>query len=602
MGALPTELHYALAFGLPFLLVATTTPLVGRLAVRLGAISLPRADRWHRAPTPLLGGLAIYGAVVVSLVLLGTHDGRLAGLVVGATLVCLLGLVDDLRSLPPHVKLLGQIAAACLFLIAGVRTEVGAAPVLVAVELAITIVWVVGITNAFNLLDNMDGLSAGIAAIAGGLLALHNLAQGNTALAAIGFVVAGAAAGFLVHNSHPASIFMGDCGSLTLGLLLAGLALLTARGGAPDLFLSFLVPVAILALPIFDTGLVALLRRYHGRPITRGGRDHLSHRLVALGLSERGAVLVLYALSAACGALGLFAIHLGFWPALALGSLGAVGIVLFGAFVAQVRVYAEPAAPVRPPPWVQPAMAAVALDAVLIAVAYLLAYLLKYEGNLSGAFLRQFADSLPYLLAIKLIALLAGGAYRPLWRYFSISDAFGLAVASAAGSVAVAAVVAITTGFAAYSRSVFVIDWLLCTTLLVAARVSFTLLADWFARLPRTESTRVLILGADDQGDLVLRALLRSPTYHVVGFLDPDPAKRQRRLHGVPILGTPRELLTVLGTTPVHEVIIATPLPPGPEHERFARLCEELGVPTRAAATLMPEALPAGRRRSEHHV
>src|SRR5579875_3034137 len=122
---------------------------------------------------------------------------------------------------------------------------------------------------------------------------------------------------------------MGDSGALTLGFVLAGLALMGSRGLASDLFFALLVPLTILGLPIFDTALVTIARRLHGRPIVHGGRDHLSHRLVALGLSERGAVLVLYGLCAACGAFGLFAIHLGFWPALALGSLGAVGIVLF---------------------------------------------------------------------------------------------------------------------------------------------------------------------------------------------------------------------------------------------------------------------------------
>ena len=283
------------------------------------------------------------------------------------------------RALPPQVKLAGQITAACVLMIGGIHIELGRPAPLAAVELAITLLWLIGITNAFNLLDNMDGLSAGIASIAGLMLFAHNAMQGHVPLAILWLVVAGAAAGFLIHNFYPATIFMGDCGSMTFGFALAGLALMGARGVASDLFLALLVPIAILGLPIFDTSLVTIVRRIHGRPVTLGGRDHLSHRLVALGLSERGAVLVLYAISAGLGALGLVALYLGFWSALATGALAVVAIVLFGVFLGQVRVYGEPAEPAvavtsiawqrdgRSDTGLGPDLAAMALDVVLIA-------------------------------------------------------------------------------------------------------------------------------------------------------------------------------------------------------------------------------------------
>jgi UDP-GlcNAc:undecaprenyl-phosphate GlcNAc-1-phosphate transferase len=239
-----------------------------------------------------------------------------------------------------------------------------------------------------------------------------------------------------------------------------------------------------------------------------------------------------------------------------------------------------------------PDLAAMALDVVLIAVAYLLAYLLKFEGNLSGIFLQEFAASLPFLVSLKLIVLMASGAYRTIWRYFSTGDAFHLAVASAVGSIASMVAVALVLGFGPYSRSVFVIDWLLFTALLVGSRISFSLLTGWFARLPRPDSTRVLIVGADDSGDLVLRSIQRDPTYRVVGFLDSSPAKQQRRLRGVTVLGTPRDVLSIAVATGAHEVIVATPLPPGHEHDRFVYLCHELGVECREAATFIRRRLP----------
>jgi UDP-GlcNAc:undecaprenyl-phosphate/decaprenyl-phosphate GlcNAc-1-phosphate transferase len=598
----PDEFGYLLALGLPFALAVALTPLAAAFARRRGAVCEPRADRWHRVPTPLLGGIAIYAAIFLGALVVAPFDGRLLALLAAATLVFALGLLDDLRTLPPHVKLLGQIAAACLLLVGGVRVELGDAPFLTAIELALTMLWVIGITNAFNLLDNMDGLSAGTAAIAGAMLFVHSAGRGDLGLGLLGLVVAGAAAGFLVHNFHPARVFMGDCGSMTLGLMLAGLALMSASGPPGDPVLDLLLPVAILGLPIFDTALVTIVRRLHGRPVYLGGRDHLSHRLVALGLSERGAVLVLYGISAALGALGLLALHLGFWLTLAAGALATVAIILFGIFLAQVRVYAEdvqrPADPtgrwrwLRPEGWPHSEMAAMGLDAVLVGAAYLLAYLLKYENSLDVPYLQQFADSLPYVLAIKLTALLLSGAYRPFWRYFSAADAFHLAGASLAGSVASVVAVLILTGFDRYSRSVFVIDWLLFSALLIGTRISFALLGDWFARLPRAETTRVLILGADDHGDLVLRGLMRDPTYRAVGFLDTETAKRGRRLRGVPVLGTPRDVPSVAMTTGAHEVLVATPLPEGPEHERFIYLCREMGVICRDAATFFNQRLP----------
>jgi UDP-GlcNAc:undecaprenyl-phosphate GlcNAc-1-phosphate transferase len=597
-------LKYLLTFSLATFVAGAGTPLVALLARRLGAICQPRADRWHREPTPLLGGIAVFAAIMTTALLLGPRDRQLAGLLVGISLVFLLGLVDDLRPLPAQGKLAGQIAAACALVAAGIHVDLGVSAPLFALELALTLLWVIGITNAFNLLDNMDGLSAGIAGIAGLMLCFHNAAQGHVELAILALAIAGAAAGFLIHNFHPATIFMGDCGSMTFGFALSGLALMSARGAASDLFLAVLVPIAILGLPIFDTTLVTIVRRLNGRPVTLGGRDHLSHRLVALGLSERGAVLMLYAISAGLGALGLVALYLGFWTALATGALAVVGVVLFGVFLSQVRVYGESADAVVAAPmigrqpegridgWFGPDLAAMVLDLVLISAAYLLAYLLKFEGNLSGVFLQQFAASLPFLVALKLVVLMASGAYRSMWRYFSTSDAFHLGLASAGGSIVSVVAVALVTGFASYSRSVFVIDWLLFTALLVGSRISFGLLTDWFARLPRADSTRVLIVGADDRGELVLRSIQRDPAYRAVGFLDNSPLKQQRRMRGVPVLGSARDILAVAVATGAHEVVVATPLPAGLEHDRFVYLCHEMGVECRDATMFLSQRLP----------
>ena len=229
-----------LPFALAALGAALLTPLVIRLAWRLGALAQPRADRWHQRPTALLGGTALYAAsVTTALLMLATAfppgraaQTRLLGLWAGATLVFALGLIDDRRGLGPTAKLAGEAAAACLLMSAGTRFT-GVLPVWLAAPL--TLFWVVGITNAVNLLDNMDGVVAGVAAVAALALAAGGAAARQGEVVVLALCLAGACCGFLCYNFHPARIFMGDCGSLFLGFMLSALALAGTRApSAPN--------------------------------------------------------------------------------------------------------------------------------------------------------------------------------------------------------------------------------------------------------------------------------------------------------------------------------------------------------------------------------
>src|SRR5262249_15101771 len=188
-------------------------------------------------------------------------------------------------------------------------------------------------------LDNMDGLSAGTAAIAATFLFAFSMSTGNTGIGLLSLAVAGGALGFLIYNFNPARIFMGDSGAMFLGFTLSGIALSGTGGMASDIFFVLLVRVAMMALPIFDTTLVTIVRTLEGRPLAQGGRDHLSHRLVAVGLSERQAVLVLYALAISFGSLGLIARSVGVWVSLTAAGIMLVVVVLFGAYLAQARLF-----------------------------------------------------------------------------------------------------------------------------------------------------------------------------------------------------------------------------------------------------------------------
>jgi UDP-GlcNAc:undecaprenyl-phosphate/decaprenyl-phosphate GlcNAc-1-phosphate transferase len=331
----PTDI---LPLVLSFVLSLVLTPAVRALARRWGAVAQPRPDRWHKKPTALLGGVAIFAAVTfTALVTLANSAQTLALLGVSAFLF-FVGLVDDLRRLKPYQKLIGQGIGAVALLAAGL--QLSWTPWLF-VNWAITLLWLVGITNALNLLDNMDGLAAGIAAIASFFLGINCVASGQVSDAQLLGVLAAALIGFLVFNSNPASIFMGDSGSMFIGIFLAGAALLEPVGDRPRTSLPVLaVPVLVLFIPIFDVCLVTVMRKLSGRAISQGGRDHTSHRLVALGFSERKAVLLLYVLAVFSGILALLAREAPVDVSLLLIVGFTIAMTLFGIYLARVKVYA----------------------------------------------------------------------------------------------------------------------------------------------------------------------------------------------------------------------------------------------------------------------
>lgn len=322
----------SLAFALSYLL----TWGVRLTAPRLGLVDRPREDRWHRHPVPRLGGVAIYIGFLVPLLLFARPDVRdaLLPLLVGGAFVFLVGLADDLRPLENRPKLTLLILAAFLPVLLGVRFEV--LPPLVEAPLAAF--WILGATNAFNWLDNMDGVAAGVAVIAAtGLVALS--LDGGDHLGLPALVLGASALGFLVHNFPPARVFMGDCGSGFLGFTLATLAVLGSHRNVGSVLLTVVVPGLILAVPIFDSAMVTVLRLLNRRPLFQGGRDHPAHRLVTLGLPERKAVVLLYALSAAAGAAGLAATELNPLAGLTVSVLLALGFAALGLVLAEVRVY-----------------------------------------------------------------------------------------------------------------------------------------------------------------------------------------------------------------------------------------------------------------------
>ena len=303
---------YMLAFVIAAGVALLITPGVILLAAKTGAMDAPDARKVHKKPIPRIGGIGIYAAFMVAMLsVLSFVDvtaevkTEIIGLMVGGSLIVLVGVIDDYKNLPAKVKLVGQIIAAAVLVIAfDVRIDFITDPFgdyiyteWLAVPL--TIFWIVGLTNTVNLIDGLDGLAAGVATIAAVTIMMVALQQSIMLVAVLTAALAGAAFGFLYYNFNPARIFMGDSGSMFLGFMLAGISVIGAVKSAATIAL--IVPILALGLPILDTTF-AIVRRYRGGvPIFKPDKGHLHHRLLDLGFTQRQAVLLMYVISALLG-------------------------------------------------------------------------------------------------------------------------------------------------------------------------------------------------------------------------------------------------------------------------------------------------------------
>jgi UDP-GlcNAc:undecaprenyl-phosphate GlcNAc-1-phosphate transferase len=586
-------------FGLPlvvaFAVALALTPAAMWIARRVGAVDRPKADRWSRKETPLLGGVAIAAGILVALLALAPATPETLAIAGGVFLLHVVGLADDLRGLRPQTKLVAQTAAAGVLLVGGVRAGW---PENVFLAIPLTMLWVVGITNALNLLDNMDGLAAGVAAITALAVACCAEAQpdGSGVVAALVATAAcGAAVGFLPWNVHPAKVFMGDAGSLPLGFALAASSLPGTRSGAGHVAVVLAGPLLALAVPILDTTFVSILRKWHGRSISQGGRDHLSHRLVALGVPEKRAVATLWILSAAFGAFAVAATRLPALGSLTLVALAALVAAVVGAVLGRVKVYTRAATEADAEKTEEMrrtflnyvhAAGPIAADLVLVGAAYVGAYLLKYGADVPLEQSDLLEISIAPLVALQLAALASCRVYRSVWRLFGLADAVVLAKGAGAALVATTMAAFFFWRSAPFSREVLVIDACLLVLFLFGARSFTRLLSNAFGRFPE-DGARVLVLGGGEAGALCLQALRTRGDARItpVGILDDDASLHNRRIHGVPVLGPTRDLTRHLQELRPQEVVLSSL----PDDERVAEL-RELVRGAGARLTLSPYA------------
>ena len=310
------------------------TPLTKKPALKLGASDEPGGRKVHTKVMTRLGGLGIYCGFVVGFIIYGDFSREMVGLLISASFITAVGMVDDCRDISPKLKLVGQIAAALILIGFGVRLEYITIPFSgVVVDCGfwgypLTLLWLVGVCNAVNLIDGLDGLAGGISIIATLTIGVVAYNGGIIAVTAICLYLAGAVAGFLKWNFHPATLFMGDCGSLLLGFLLASLSLMSLAEGATVIALA--VPILILAVPILDTLFAIIRRLINHKPVFQADKNHFHHRLMARGLNHGETVLLIYGVTFLFGAVAVLITML---PAVygIISGLIAVCLVLLGA-------------------------------------------------------------------------------------------------------------------------------------------------------------------------------------------------------------------------------------------------------------------------------
>ena len=547
---------------LSFAIAALSLPLVKRLARRSGITATPYSDSEGAESSPLLGGVSIVAAILISLTIAGALPGWMLGGTLGLFVV---GLIDDAIVLKPLRKFLMQVAVVLFVVAAGPRFGLAPWP-LVGASLAAF--WLLSTVNAFNLIDGLDGLAAGVGIAASAAIAVIGATHGDMAMTFQGLAIGGALAGFLLFNLYPASIFMGDCGALALGLLLGAIALraggLAALQSRPS---RYVVPILVMLVPLLDIAIVSVSRMATGSPISRRGLDHSHHRLLLLGLSERRAVGVCWgvaSLSAVCAVVLAIMPHFYVVATLPFIALAAALMALF-----MIDLTFDSNAPgiaydnLRGPARFiltfayKRRLAEASLDFVLILAAYFGAFLIRLDFKMNDILVEQMVGSAPWVLLATYVAFLAAGVYRGMWRYAGFADVLRFANGSLLAGILLLVGSLFTPTL--LSGTIEVLFVILLFNLLVGSRLSFRTLRKGIALL-EPASERVLIVGIGELGEAAARyiASLRSQSLRLVGFADDDGFKLGKVVHGRPVLGSLDDLEKIHAASQFNQILVAT--------------------------------------------
>src|SRR5262245_33101426 len=613
----------ALSFGL--------TPLVRYVAQWVGAMDQPGERKIHAVPIPRLGGISVVVSGLLTILSVWEFERVTGGVMkvdpgvwkpvsLGGAIVFLLGVWDDIRPVPAWVKFVLQGVAAgvaiwCGILVERVSLLGGGSIHLGMLALPLTIVWIVGITNAFNLVDGLDGLAAGLTIIAAGSIATIFFLRGNAQEALLLLILLGALLGFLPYNFNPATIFLGDSGSLTVGYILAVTAITGSQKGATTL--AVMIPLLVFGLPIVDT-LLAMVRRYVGslrmlnapkatlrerirvaKSMFEADQKHIHHRLIALGFSHRNAVLVLYALALGLSSLALLSVLAQYRNAgiilIAIGLAMYIGIRKLGydeiAFLRTGTLLR----------WYESLtfnrlFFVGFVDLTLTTTAYWGAFVLHYDLPWHTELKAWYLGTFPLVLVVQLACLYALGLYRGVWRAVAICDLIRI-VAVVPLAVTISYIVAMVSLPPVETLRVFLLDALLLSALIVGVRSTYRVL-DHIQQRENLTGETTLIYGAGRGGQLVLRELMQNPGLGLrpIGFLDDNPRLQGRVVHGLPILGSITDLRSILDAQSIACLIVSSSKIKRDRLGQAISICQEWDIPMlQAHLKLEPGAMEPGR-------
>jgi len=563
---LTTGFEIALTPMCGIVVAAAMMPVAKAVGIRFGIVAQPSSDRPHAKPTALLGGLAVIAGLIAAIGLVGVLSGLpyhslpwLAGFAVAMSLV---GLLDDIVDLRPRNKLALELAAICMLGWWGPRIDLLPYQPL---NIALTIFWLITATNAFNLIDGIDGLAAGVGIVAALSIATVAGLHQHAGTMVVALALAGALAGFMVFNFPPASIFMGDEGALAVGLVLGVLSIQASRYGEGSLPARVAMPLLALMVPLLDTVTVTVTRLATGNPISKRGLDHSHHRLTRLGMSSRSAAATLIGLQAIAGGCAIALTVVPGYDAVLLLPFMALFFALVALFLMDRSFDGEAPGQIEGVPWIARVILSfgykrrfveLILDVALVAAAYFGAMMLRFDFNLSLAQVDQMLIGLPWIVMIGCGAFLVAGVYRGIWRYTGLAEGVRFVVAAMIAGVAVklaSAILPITI-----SRATVVLFVILLFNFLVATRWSFHV----FQRIGRFlahSATRLVIVGADARGAAAVQHLHSTigARAELLGLLDDDSFKHGKLFHGYPVLGSLDNLGAIMARTPFDEIVIA---------------------------------------------
>ena len=607
---------YILYFSLSVVLSLLITPLIRILAQKLNIIDLPSERKIHQKPTPLLGGIPIFIAFNLS-VLIGVlfnfeyHEKLFTlnwkPIFISQVIILGIGIYDDVKRVKPGLKLLFQIVSGSLLVVFGFQIHnitnpfTGNLISLGIFSIPITILWVVTITNALNLVDGLDGLAAGTSIIACATVFGISFIFQNIGIALASLILAGSVLGFLKYNFYPAKIFLGDSGSLLLGFLLAVLSIEGISKGAT--LVAVLAPILILGFPIMET-LLSMTRRFlrpvhlddnphkngklrhlflKGSSMFNPDRDHIHHRLLKLGFSQRNAVIILYGICAIFCALSFLIIA---WENINITLfLGAITVAIFIGIKSlnyrEFKVFKKGLTlPLFDTNFIIRRLFTALIDLLCISLAYYASFILTFHPyNFQAKTL--FIKTLPFVLVLKIIIFYLSGLYKCSLRHTRLEDLIRIVKALIFSSIGSSLLLVLLYGLKSYRSIVFfVADFFVLISLVAGLRISYRVLNYYYHKKDFKKGRKVVIYGAGTKGSLLAKELQFNKNFHchVVGFIDDAVHKKGNSSHNIPVLGTYTELEEIIHKNKVNEIIISTEKIGKEKINSLEKLCSENGI------------------------